>query len=89
MTKRRNAHETINLADVLCVSPLAVVVGVEQRGQRILQLRVERAAVLKGRLDLRLHGWKKNILNDLEFNIYTAELIERGRLSVKLSNPDT
>ena len=38
---------------------LAVVVGVEQGGQRVLQLRVEAPAVLERRLDLGLHGWRK------------------------------
>ena len=37
---------------------LAVVVGVEERGERVLQLRVEAPAVLERRLDLRLHGCK-------------------------------
>ena len=38
---------------------LAVVVGVEERGERVLQLRVEAPAVLERRLDLGLHGWRK------------------------------
>ena len=38
---------------------LAVVVGVEERGERVLQLRVEAPAVLERRLDFRFHGCKK------------------------------
>ena len=65
---------------------LAVVVGVEERGERVLQLRVEAPAVLERRLDFSLHGCMKRNRSSNEIDVpeYFFRQVQASLLTVTL-----